>query len=98
MASRNGTLTVTGVYVEGIVDRYLRMIDETTPAANGDTATLEDAFIRVAKCFSDQHGISYETWLDVGVHADVLSRARLGSQVTLVGDFDPALGIAVTFP
>ncbi len=40
-------------------------------------AVLEKAFVKVVKPYSDAKGISYATWREVGVPAEVLSRAGI---------------------
>jgi hypothetical protein len=52
------------------------MIDDTRPR-DAESTLLEHTFERVAKSFSDYHGIDYDTWRDLGVPADVLQRCRL---------------------
>jgi hypothetical protein len=62
--------------VDQVIARYLRMIDDTRPR-DAESTLLEHTFERVAKSFSDYHGIDYDTWRDLGVPADVLQRCRL---------------------
>jgi len=42
-----------------------------------DMAALEDAFVGVAKSYSESKSISYASWRDVGVPAAVLTRAGI---------------------
>ncbi len=42
-----------------------------------DMAALEDAFVGVAKSYSESKNISYASWRDVGVEAGVLKRAGI---------------------
>ncbi len=42
-----------------------------------DMDALEDAFVGVAKSYSDSKKISYASWRDVGVEASVLKRANI---------------------
>ncbi|MGH9134400.1 MAG: hypothetical protein ACRDZZ_10720 [Ilumatobacteraceae bacterium] len=42
-----------------------------------DTSKLEDAFVNVAKGYSERQGISYASWREVGVEAGVLKRAGI---------------------
>lgn len=42
-----------------------------------DIAALEDAFVKVAKGYSERQGISYAAWREVGVEASVLKRAGI---------------------
>jgi hypothetical protein len=43
-----------------------------------DMDALEDAFVGVAKSYSESKKISYASWRDVGVEARVLKRAGIG--------------------
>jgi hypothetical protein len=43
-----------------------------------DMAAIEDAFVKVAKGYSERQGISYAAWREVGVEASVLRRAGIG--------------------
>lgn len=40
-----------------------------------DHAALEQAFVKVAKSYSERQGISYTTWREAGVDASVLGKA-----------------------
>ena len=42
-----------------------------------DMSSLEEAFIEVAKSYSDSKKIAYASWRDVGVEASVLKRANI---------------------
>jgi hypothetical protein len=42
-----------------------------------DMGALEDAFVEVAKSYSESKQISYASWRDVGVQATVLKRAGI---------------------
>ena len=42
-----------------------------------DMTALEDAFVGVAKSYSESKSISYASWRDVGVPASVLTRAGI---------------------
>ena len=42
-----------------------------------DMTALEEAFVEVAKSYSDTKKISYASWRDVGVEAAVLKRAGI---------------------
>lgn len=42
---------------------------------DGDIKSLQAEFIKVAKKFGENRGISYGAWRDAGVPADVLKRA-----------------------
>ena len=43
-----------------------------------DHAALEDAFVKVARSYSERQGITYTTWREIGVDAAVLSKAGIG--------------------
>ena len=43
-----------------------------------DMQALEDAFVSVAKSYSESKKISYASWRDVGVAPSVLKRAGIG--------------------
>ncbi len=45
--------------------------------SSGDVRALEASFIKVARKFSDNRGISYAAWRDAGVPAAVLERAGI---------------------
>lgn len=42
----------------------------------------EDAFVAVARTYSWRHGISFDTWREIGVPAPVLRRAGLNPRAT----------------
>jgi 1,6-anhydro-N-acetylmuramate kinase len=42
-------------------------------------AELEEAFLKHVNWFSDQHGITYNAWREIGVPANVLSKAGITS-------------------
>ena len=46
-----------------------------------DISALEDAFVGVAKSYSESKKISYASWRDVGVDASVLKRAGIARNV-----------------
>jgi len=43
-----------------------------------DISVLEDAFVKGASEYGNRKGISYESWREVGVPAEVLRRAGIG--------------------
>jgi hypothetical protein len=56
----------------------LRLIQERANLrARADWQRREDAFVEVALTYSRRHGITHETWRQVGVPAAVLRRARI---------------------
>ena len=42
-----------------------------------DLSAIENAFVNVAKSYSERQGISYAAWREVGVPASVLKRAGI---------------------
>ena len=42
-----------------------------------DMQALETAFVEIAKSYSDRQGISYQSWREIGVPAQVLARAGI---------------------
>jgi predicted site-specific integrase-resolvase len=51
-------------------------LERHSASTNGESlAGLEKSFVKVVRAYSDSKGISYSTWREVGVPADVLSRA-----------------------
>jgi hypothetical protein len=40
----------------------------------------EEEFVKAAKAFGELHGITYQTWLDMGVPAEVLERAGVSPE------------------
>jgi hypothetical protein len=51
---------------------YLRL---TT--GSSDISELEKAFVRVARGYSDRHGISFSAWRQIGVDSEVLAAAGI---------------------
>ena len=52
------------------------LLDEAESLGSGDDlASAEEAFVNVAKTYSERRHSSYATWRDVGVEAAVLKRA-----------------------
>jgi hypothetical protein len=56
------------------LDRRLASTDDT---AEVDVEALEEAFIEVAAEYGERKGIEYKSWREVGVPADILSRAGI---------------------
>ena len=48
-----------------------------TFGATVDLSSVEKAFLKAAKPYSENKGISYATWREAGVPADVLKKARI---------------------
>ena len=43
-----------------------------------DLTAVEEGFVKAAKSYSERKGISYSTWREAGISADVLKRAGIG--------------------
>jgi hypothetical protein len=62
-----------------LVQERRNLIEEVlTLSQSLDISALEDAFVAVAKSYSESKKISYASWRDVGVDASVLKRANVG--------------------
>ena len=46
-------------------------------ASTSDLATLEQAFVKVARAYGERKGIEYNAWRAAGVSASVLQRAEI---------------------
>ena len=58
--------------------RQLRLLQERHDLADRAKAQAqEDAFVEVARTYSRRHGISHDTWREMGVPAAVLRRAGI---------------------
>ena len=55
-----------------------------------DVGSYEEAFVAVAKSYSDRHGISYASWREVGVPAGVLTRAGLANRLNNTSPHAPS--------
>ncbi len=61
-----------------LVQERLDLGEELRSMGDGaDLAALEEAFVEVAKSYSDRQGISYAAWRTVGVAPAVLKRAGI---------------------
>jgi len=61
--------------VELIQERRDLEVELATMGAKVDISGLEKDFVKAAKTYSARKGISYTTWREVGVPADVLKKA-----------------------
>ena len=57
--------------------RDLEVELETKLGSGTDPAALEADFAKVAKAYGERKGITYPTWREMGVSAEVLSRAGI---------------------
>jgi len=60
-----------------IQERRDLQAERETLSSPVDLAGLEDAFVEIAASYSARHGISYQSWREVGVAAAVLGRAGI---------------------
>lgn len=59
-----------------LIEERRRLSEELeSMAATVDIAEFEEAFVTVAKGYSERQGISYSSWREVGVEPSVLKRA-----------------------
>ena len=63
--------------VEMIQERRDLEVELTTMGATVDLSTFEKGFVKAAKTYSVRKGISYATWREVGVPAEVLKVAGI---------------------
>ncbi|MGZ4676965.1 MAG: hypothetical protein ACXVJ7_18725 [Acidimicrobiia bacterium] len=63
--------------VELVQERRDLEIELATMGTKIDISGLEKGFIKAAKTYSDRKGISYSTWREVGVPAEVLKKAGI---------------------
>lgn len=61
--------------IELIQERRDLEVELATLGTKVDISGLEKDFVKSAKTYSERKGISYSTWREVGVPADVLKRA-----------------------
>jgi hypothetical protein len=57
------------------IDLHAEFLRLTT--GNSDISELEKAFVRVARGYSDRHGVSFSAWRQIGVDVDVLAAAGI---------------------
>ena len=61
-----------------LVKERLDLADELRSLGNGDDlAGYEDAFVQVARSYSNRMGLSYDAWCEVGVDPKVLKLAGI---------------------
>jgi hypothetical protein len=63
--------------VELIQERRDLEVELATLGTKVDISGLEKDFVKSAKTYSERKGISYSTWREVGVPADVLKKAGI---------------------
>jgi hypothetical protein len=63
--------------VELIQERRDLEVELATLGTKVDISGLEKDFVKHAKTYSERKGISYSTWREVGVPADVLKKAGI---------------------
>ena len=63
--------------VELVQERRDLTVELATMGTTVDISGLEKGFVKSAKTYSERKGISYSTWREVGVPADVLKKAGI---------------------
>jgi hypothetical protein len=63
--------------VELVQERRDLTVELATMGTTVDISGLEKGFVKAAKTYSERKGISYSTWREVGVPADVLKKAGI---------------------
>ena len=63
--------------VELIQERSDLTVELATMGTKVDVSGLEKGFVKAAKTYSERKGITYSTWREVGVPAEVLKRAGI---------------------
>lgn len=68
----------TGIVRLELLQRQRDLRAEAERLAEGvDLSALEAEFVKVARAYGDRKGITYGTWRDFGVAADVLKKAGI---------------------
>jgi protein-disulfide isomerase-like protein with CxxC motif len=77
-ATEAGLKTATGIERLELLQRQRDLRAESERLAEGvDLSALEAEFVKVARSYGERKGITYGTWRDFGVAADVLKRAGI---------------------
>jgi hypothetical protein len=63
--------------VELVQERRDLTVELATMGTTVDISGLEKGFVKAAKTYSERKGISYSTWREVGVPAEVLKKAGI---------------------
>ena len=63
--------------VELVQERRDLTVELATMGTTVDISGLEKGFVKSAKTYSERKGISYSTWREVGVPAEVLKKAGI---------------------
>ena len=70
--------TATGIVRLELLQKQRDLKVEAERLSEGvDLTALEAEFVKVAKAYGDRKGITYGTWRDFGVAADVLKKAGI---------------------
>ncbi|MFM7271069.1 MAG: hypothetical protein ACKO2C_05490 [Actinomycetes bacterium] len=77
-ATEAGLKTATGIERLELLQRQRDLKAEAERLAEGvDLSALEAEFVKVARAYGERKGITYGTWRDFGVAADVLKKAGI---------------------
>ena len=77
-AAEAGLKTATGIERLELLQRQRDLKAEAERLSEGvDLTALEAEFVKVARAYGERKGITYGTWRDFGVAADVLKKAGI---------------------
>lgn len=77
-ATEAGLKTATGIERLELLQRQRDLKAEAERLSEGvDLSALEAEFVKVARAYGERKGITYGTWRDFGVAADVLKKAGI---------------------
>ena len=77
-ATEAGLKTATGIERLELLQRQRDLKAEAERLSEGvDLTALEAEFVKVARAYGERKGITYGTWRDFGVAADVLKKAGI---------------------
>ena len=77
-AAEAGLKTATGIERLELLQRQRDLKAEAERLSEGvDLSALEAEFVKVARAYGERKGITYGTWRDFGVAADVLKKAGI---------------------
>ena len=54
-----------------------RELAESTPGSDANVRKWEEEFVRVAAGYTQRHAMTYDSWIQAGVGAEVLARAGI---------------------
>jgi hypothetical protein len=66
-----------------LLQERLDLVDELDSSGFERIQELEDAFVEVARGYSERKGISYAAWREIGVSAPVLKRSGITARTSI---------------